>query len=40
MEIDSANEYLCEALEADTPTEKDYYIRQALQLLTVEELTP
>lgn len=38
MKTDGANEYLREALNADDPTEKDYYMRQAMQLLTAEQL--
>lgn len=36
MKIDGANKYLREALEADDPTEKDHYMRQAMQLLATD----
>ena len=36
MKVDGANEYLRKALNTDDPTEKNYYMRQAMQLLTTD----
>ena len=36
MQGDRVDEYLREALNTDDPTEKNYYLRQALQLLVME----
>lgn len=40
MYEDRVKEYLCEALEAEDPAEKDYYLRQTLQLLAGEQIGP
>lgn len=37
MESNRVEEYLSEALEADDPSEKDYHVRQAKQLLCAVE---
>lgn len=39
MESSRVDEYLSEALQADDPSEKDYYVRQAKQLLRANEDT-